>query len=82
MKIKPRYIAWVTAATAVIIYSAICYHSVEEIHYLKSFFPREFTVEEAFYASAIELIKIIIIGIPFVLVLIFSLFVIRRKKRD
>ena len=54
-------------------YSAICLHSIEEIHYLKSFFPGKFTVEEAFYASAIELIKVLILGIPFVLALTLCL---------
>ncbi len=58
-------------------YAAICLHSIEEIHYLKSIFPKKFTVEEAFYASAIELIKVIIIGIPFVLALTLCL---RRLK--
>lgn len=52
-------------------YGAVCWHSVEEIHYLKSFFPDQFTVEQAFYASAIELIKIVIIGIPSLLILGF-----------
>jgi hypothetical protein len=50
---------------SILIVSAVCWHSVEEIHYLKSFYPRQFSVEEAFYASAVELIKIIIISFPF-----------------
>jgi hypothetical protein len=46
------------------VYAAVCLHSVEEIHYLKSFFPERFTVEEAYYASLVELIKVVIIGVP------------------
>ncbi len=58
-------------ATGVIV--AACWHSLEEIHYLKSFFPGSFSVEEAFYASGIELIKIIIISLPLVLVIFICL---------
>ena len=61
----------VVIATGVIV--AVCWHSVEEIHYLKSFFPGSFTVQEAFYASGIELIKIIIISLPLVLIIFICL---------
>ncbi len=60
----------------------VCLHSVEEIHYLKSFFPRDFTVEEAFYAAAIELIKVIIIGLPILLVIGVCMSKLRQSKRD
>ena len=73
---NPKYIK-LALLIGVVGYSAICLHSIEEIHYLKSFFPGKFTVEEAFYASTIELIKVFIIGIPFALVLTLSL---RRLK--
>jgi len=65
--------------TSLVVYSAICYHSIEEIHYLKSFFPGEFTVEEAFFASGVELVKIIIIGIPILLVVAVCLVVMANK---
>jgi hypothetical protein len=52
-----------------VVYSAICYHSIEEIHYLKTFCPGKFTVQEAFFASGVELVKIIIIGILVILVI-------------
>ncbi len=58
--------------------SAVCWHSVEEIHYLKTFYPREFTVADAFYASGVELVKVIIIAIPFVLVIAVALHVLRN----
>lgn len=54
-----------TIVGSIIIIAAVCWHSVEEIHYLKSFFPKQFSVEEAFYAGAVELIKVVIVAIPF-----------------
>ena len=63
-------------------YAAVCLHSVDEIHYLKSFVPGEFTVEEAFYAAAIELIKVIIIGLPILLIIGICLAKLRETKRD
>ncbi|HSL92257.1 MAG TPA: hypothetical protein VK863_06375 [Candidatus Limnocylindrales bacterium] len=54
-------------AAGIVAVSAVCWHSVEEIHYLKSFYPKEFSVQEAFYASAVELVKVVIIGLPFLL---------------
>ena len=38
------------------------------------FFPRQFTVQEAFYASAVELIKVLIISLPFVLIIATALY--------
>jgi len=75
-----RFIPPVAAIASAIVYAAICLHSIEEIHYLKSFFPDRFTVEEALYASLIELIKIIILGILFLLVVSICLFLMRSKK--
>lgn len=79
MKEPYRLILKLGIAAGVVAYSAICWHSIDEIHYLKSFFPAKFTVEEAFYASAIELIKIVIIGIPFLLIMGIFLYLLRRK---
>lgn len=75
-RLIPRFIV----ILAIAIYAAICLHSVEETHYLKSFFPKQFTVKEAFYASLIELIKISLIGIPFLLVIAVCLFLMRMSK--
>jgi len=62
---------------------AVCWHSLEEIHHLKSFYPGRFTVEEAFYASAVELVKVIIISLPFFLVILVSLCLLSiLRKRD
>jgi hypothetical protein len=62
--------------------SAVCWHSVGEIHYLKSFFPRQFSVQEAYYAASVELIKVLIICIPFGFVIIAGIcfLVINRRK--
>jgi hypothetical protein len=56
-------------AAGIVAVSAVCWHSIEEIHYLKSFYPKQFSVQEAFYASAVELVKVVIIGIPFLLII-------------
>jgi len=67
--------------SAVIVF-AVCWHSLEEIHYLKSFFPKSFTVEEAFYASAVELVKVIIISLPFLLAILAGLYLIGASKKE
>ncbi len=66
---------------AALVYAAICLHSVQEIHYLKSFFPGKFTVEEAFYASAVELVKVVIIGIPILAIMALCAFFLGKEGR-
>jgi lipopolysaccharide export LptBFGC system permease protein LptF len=66
----------------VVLFAAMCLHSIEEIHYLKSFFPRHFTVEESFYAAAVELIKIILIGLPILLIIGICLRKLRELKKE
>ncbi len=66
----------------VVIFSAVCWHSVGEIHYLKSFFPNKFSVEEAYYASAVELIKVIVIALPIIMVIGISLYVLRHFNKE
>ena len=58
----------------IIVIAAASWHSVEEIHYLKTFYPNQFTVEEAFYASGVELIKVILMGLPLVFVIGIGLY--------
>jgi hypothetical protein len=68
---------------SILIVAAVCWHSLEEIHYLKSFYPKRFTVEEAFYASGVELIKVFVIGVPFFLVIWVSLYLLKiLRNRD
>jgi hypothetical protein len=81
MRIDKRLIVWIAMLAGVAVYSAICLHSVEEIHYLKTFFPKQFTVEEAFYAAAIELIKVAIIGIPFLLLIVVCAVMLRESNK-
>lgn len=57
-----------------VIIAAVSFHSVEEVHHLKSFYPQTFTVEEAFYASMVEFIKIHIISLPLMVVILLSAF--------
>jgi len=57
-------------AVSAIIVTAVSWHSVQEIHYLKSFYPQQFSVQEAFWASAVELVKVLVISIPFLFVII------------
>ncbi|NJD61480.1 MAG: hypothetical protein FIA93_02010 [Deltaproteobacteria bacterium] len=64
------------------LFAAVCWHSVAEIHYLKSFFPTQFSVQDAFYASAIELIKIIIIALPIVVIMATGLNLLGKSKKD
>lgn len=75
---------WVSVliVTSIIVIAAVSWHSVEEIHYLKTFFPKQFTVEEAFYASGIELIKVFLIAFPLLLVIGAALFLICKPKKD
>lgn len=65
-----------------VVFTAVCWHSVEEIHYLKSFFPKHFSVQEAYYATAIELIKVIIIGMPIVLIIVVGSYLLRHINRE
>ena len=69
-------------AISIIVVSAVCWHSIEEIHYFKTFYPKQFSVEEAFYASAVELVKVIIISLPFILVAVCGIRLIGCLKKD
>ena len=62
--------------------SGVCWHSIEEIHYLKSFFPKQFTVQEAYYASRIELIKIAIISFPVIVIIGISLYFLNYYRKE
>ncbi len=81
---KRTYLILLIAAIAIsiAIVAAVCLHSLEEIHYLKSFYPRQFTVQEAFYASAVELIKVLIISLPFFLITAAALYLLRHFKKE
>lgn len=75
-----QVIAGLAIAVSLSAIFAICLHSVEEIHYLKSFFPRKFSVQEAFYASGVELVKIIVLLIPLLTIIGVALFILRNQS--
>ena len=54
-----------------IIITAVSLHSVQEIHYFKTFYPQSFTVTEAGYATIVELIKVALISFPIILLGLF-----------
>ncbi len=77
--------AWSILLTAAIIVSiliilAVSWHSVEEIHYLKGFYPTSFTVEEAYYATLVEFLKVLIISLPLIVIIIVGLYTLRRLR--
>jgi len=82
MKQTSRILLFSAILISIAAVSAVCWHSVEEIHYLKSFYPGQFSVEEAFYASAVELVKIIIISVPFFLIIATALYLLRHFRKD
>ncbi len=81
---KRSRLALVVLAVAVslVAIAAVSWHSVEEIHYLKTFYPTRFTVEEAFYASGVELIKVFLIALPLFIVIGAGLSLLRHHKRE
>ena len=71
------------AVISALIIFAVSWHSLEEIHYLKSFYPAKFAVEEAFFASGVELIKVLIISIPLTVVIALSVYFLKdSRKKD
>ncbi|MFQ5441804.1 MAG: hypothetical protein ACE5EB_03660 [Thermodesulfobacteriota bacterium] len=81
MKKKRSLIFAAAIIVSIIVILSVSYHSLEEIHYLKTFYPSRFTVEEAFYASAVELIKVLVIAIPFFAVIASSLALLSKRRR-
>jgi hypothetical protein len=62
---RRRYLLPVLAIVlSVGIITAFALHSIEEIHYLKSFYPQSFTVEQAMQASVVELVKVLLASLP------------------
>ncbi|MBI5492051.1 MAG: hypothetical protein HY893_03870 [Deltaproteobacteria bacterium] len=76
-----RIILWAVIALSLIIITGVSWHSVEEIHYLKTFYPPSFTVEEAFYATLVEFIKVHIISLPLVVIIVLSLYLLRAYRQ-
>jgi len=59
----------IVIGAGVAVVAAVSWHSVQEIHYLKTFYPDDFTVQEIFYASGVELIKVVLISLPLILII-------------
>lgn len=59
-------IVWI----GVVVIALVSWHSVQEIHYLKSFYPRSFTVVEAGWAAVVELVKVTLISFPILLTIV------------
>jgi hypothetical protein len=64
------------------IITAISLHAIEEIHYLKSFYPKSFTVEQAMQASVVELVKTVLGGLPLLVVIAVSVALLRIFTQD
>ena len=82
MKKVEKWIYMAVIAAGVLVIFAVSWHSLEEIHYLKTFYPPRFTVREAFYASAVELVKDMVVALPFVVAIWVSISLLRKRKRD
>ncbi|HEX9757241.1 MAG TPA: hypothetical protein VGB26_05520 [Nitrospiria bacterium] len=82
MKQRWRGLILSVIGICMVVIASVSWHSVEEIHYLKSFYPKQFTVEEAFYASGVELIKVILVGLPLFLVIGIGLYCLWCFKRE
>jgi len=82
MKRAYRALSLAITVVGVAVISGVCWHSIEEIHYLKSFFPKQFTVQEAYYASKIELIKTAIICFPILIIIGIILYLPRYYRKD
>ena len=81
MKLKKKYILWAIVIICLLTIFSVSKHSVDEIHYVKRFYPPVFTVEEAYYASKVELIKVVIISVPLAVLAFVALFMLKRKKK-
>lgn len=81
MKLKKKYILWAIIIICLLTIFGVARHSVDEIHYMKRFYPPEFTVEEAYYASKVEFIKVVITSIPLVVLIFISLFIFKYRKK-
>ena len=81
--VKPVRIVLLSAvAFCLAVVAAVSFHSVEEIHYLKSFYPVRFSMAEAAAAARVELIKVSLVAFPLVLVLLVCLFLLWLFNKD
>lgn len=76
---RPYLVAAVVISIVVVF--AVCWHSLGEIHYLKTFFPPRFSVQDACYAAVVELVKVLIIALPFCLLIGVALHLLRQSDQ-
>jgi preprotein translocase subunit SecG len=76
-----RIVLSIIVAVCVIVVTVVSLHSVEEIHYLKSFYPDRFSVPEAAAAAEVELIKVALVAFPLFLIVIVCLFLLWSFKK-
>lgn len=81
MKIKKKYILWAIIIICLLTLFGVSKHSVDEIHYFKHLYPTEFSVEEAYYASKVELTKNVITAIPLVVLIFAALYYLKGRKK-
>jgi ABC-type uncharacterized transport system permease subunit len=80
---KPvRIVLLAAVAVCLIAVTAVSYHSVKEIHYLKSFYPEHFSVSDAAAAALVELIKVSLVAFPLFLIAFVCLFLLWLDKQD
>jgi hypothetical protein len=71
----------VVIMVAMLFLAGVCWHSVGEIHYLKTFYPTTFSMDQAYEASMIEVIKVAIISFPVVVAIMVGLYVLKNFRR-
>lgn len=76
-----RVVLGAAIVSALVSVVAVCWHSLGEIHYLKTFYPERFSVAEVFYASAVELVKVVIIALPLALIIGVCLSLLRHFNK-
>lgn len=59
----------------VVVIALVSWHSVQEIHYLKTFYTGSFTVAEAGWAALVELVKVALVSFPILL----AIFLLRKR---
>lgn len=80
---KRKYVLPILAIVASLgIITALCLHAIEEIHYLKSFYPNSFTVEQAMQASIVELVKLLLGSLPLLIVIAVSVALLSIFRRS
>ncbi|UFS68706.1 hypothetical protein LPW11_12380 [Geomonas sp. RF6] len=68
----------VMIVVGILFLAGVCWHSVGEIHYLKTFYPSSFNIDQAYEATRIEAIKVGIIAFPVIVAIAAGLYVLKN----